>query len=251
MTTVESHCYGDLSKCSSQTSLLSSRLSPCLLPFQPRTRCSSLVIDKCNSTLSCGSISPVTPSCPTPKRFNNNNPDVKIFVTDDDTINNNNEAFPDLNDSNTLPATGTETLVNVHNRSSLSAPCVSRAVSQNASRTRRSPIVLLWASLSTAALGTCVGLALCLTSLTIGVSVATLGLAMILFVIYLSYKVIKNQSSSCRSGYQKLAGLDCSCSPSMPNLYQCNHEQLGHHRRGSNTSDISLLRGQRLRSRGL
>ena len=207
-----------------------------------------MVIDKCNSTLSCGSISPISISCPKP--FNNNN-DVKILINDD-SINNNNEVFPNLNDStsnSTMPVTATETLV--HQRT-MSASCLSRAVQvSQLNKTKRSSIVLLWASLSTAALGTCVGLALCLTSLTIGVSVATLGVSMIMFVIYLSYRVIKNQASSRRSGYQRLGGLDCSCSPSMPNLYQCSHEQLGHHRRGSNVSDISLLRGQRLRSRGL
>ena len=231
MTSLDNKC--NMFKCSSMASLMSSRLSPCLPPpVQPisrwifdeviyefnlvsaRSRCSSLVLDKCDNDLSCGSISPIPPSCRTPASINK---DIKIFVTD--MMNNNNdEVFANLNNddqSSVIPVTESETMLAPR---TVSASCLSRSSLTtsllNTSLKKSHLLVLTWATVSTAALGdhmtdaqcrvtllilgTCVGLALALTSLDVGISVASLGVAIILFVIFLSYRVLKTKSR--RSG---------------------------------------------------
>jgi len=254
MTSLDNKC--NMFKCSSMASLMSSRLSPCLPPpVQPisRSRCSSLVLDKCDNDLSCGSISPIPPSCRTPASINK---DIKIFVTD--MMNNNNdEVFANLNNdqSSVIPVTESETMLAPR---TVSASCLSRSSLTtsllNTSLKKSHLLVLTWATVSTAALGTCVGLALALTSLDVGISVASLGVAIILFIIFLSYRVLKTKSR--RSGYRRLGGVDCSCSPSMPNIfYQCQHELLVNNRRGSaGSEDLTNSRRQRrerVRGRGL
>lgn len=216
---------------------MNARLTPCL-PSVPISRCSSLLLDQCKSKLSCGSLSPISP-CP-PLVFPDKHKDVKIIVTDTDILNNNNDSvFTDCNDpekDNIQTDTVTQRLVGSSLMcSSRSLPCP--PVNNSSSSPRVA--VMIWASLSTAVLGTCIGLAICLTSINVGIMVSLLGLSMIVFVILISYRVFRVQSR--RSGYERLGGSNyCNCSPSMPNIfYQCSHERSPNNRRGSTASDYS------------
>ena len=204
------------------------------------SRCSSLLLDQCKSKISCGSISPISP-CP-PQMFPDKYKDVKILVTDTDMLNNNNDSvFTDLNNLDVDHIQKTDTATQRLLGSSLMCSSRSLPLTSGTNNTTTNPkvAVMIWATVSTAVLGTCVGLAVCLTSLNVGVVVSLLGLAMIMFVILLSYRVFRLQSR--RSSYQRLGGSNyCNCSPSMPNIfYQCSHERDLNSRRGSTASDYS------------
>ena len=84
-------------------------------------RCSSLVVDKCNSRLSCGSLSPIAP-----KLRNSRYNDVRIVVTDSY---NNNSVF--LNNNDIEAEVGTET----HKfHTALESSLVSRLLAQSSDR---------------------------------------------------------------------------------------------------------------------
>ena len=133
-------------------------------------RCSSGVFgpyQQCNSKMSCGSISPITPTpCCKPGYQDK---DIKIMVTEDN--DNNNSVFTNYNDNIVPEVTTTPSY-----RAMASSLLLKTTLTNDSSGKLRSKmIVLIWASLSTAALGTCIGLGVCLTSLDMGLAIAVLG----------------------------------------------------------------------------
>ena len=84
----------------------------------------------------------------------------------------------------------------------------------------------MWASLSSAVVGTFIGLAVAFTSLSLGVVVAGAGVAVIVTVMVISHRMFSPQGR--RAGYTRLEGSDCACSPSMADIFhQCHHETQG------------------------
>lgn len=99
-------------------------------------------------------------------------------------------------------------------------------------------VILVWVSISSALLGTFIGLAVAFTSLSLGVGVAGVGVAVIVTVMVISHRMFRHQESRGRAGYTRLEGSDCACSPSMTDIFhQCDHET-GH--RGGGTGYQSL-----------
>ena len=85
-------------------------------------------------------------------------------------------------------------------------------------------VILVWASISSAVLGTFIGLAVAFTSLSLGVGVAGAGVAVIVTVMVISHRMFRHQGSRGRAGYTRLEGSDCACSPSMTDIFhQCDH----------------------------
>ena len=175
------------------------------------------------SRLSCGSLSPIPPKCFPCKPVDRN---IKIIITD--SLNNNDSVFSDLNED-----------VAEGNGPPLKAPVASPRTSAVATATTfhtassrlndsvrplsRATAVLIYASLSSLVLSTCVGLAWALTSLSVGVTMSVMGGFVLVLVILFSYRMYHQQAR--RSGYQRLRGADCVCSPSMSNIFhQCSHE---------------------------
>jgi len=221
-----------------------SRLSPCLLPIQitPTSRCSSQIKDPSKTTLSCGSLSPISPrqSCedefmPLMKDVKN----VKILVTDSD---NNNSVFVNFND------------VDSNDNGKLVDPdflAASKSINRSSSHLENTPsrpidrkfksgvVVITLVSISSIGLCLCIWLAVFLGSSVIGVPVAILGFGLIVFVTWFGYSSFRSKPSERRRNeYQRLGGKNyCGCSPSMTNIfYQCSHESDSNIRRGSTAS---------------
>jgi len=152
---------------------------------------------------------------------------IKIIITD--SLNNNDSVFSDLNEAE---------LAEGDRRPRLKAPVASPRTSAITTATyhtassrlndsvrplSRATAVLIYASLSSLVLSTCVGLAWALTSLSVGVTMSVMGGFILVLVILFSYRMYHQQAR--RSGYQRLRGADCVCSPSMSNIFhQCSHE---------------------------
>ena len=148
---------------------------------------------------------------------------IKIVITD--SLNNNDSVFSDLNEAEgdrprlkapvTSPRTSAITTATYHTASS--------RLNDSVRPLSRATAVLIYASLSSLVLSTCVGLAWALTSLSVGVTMSVMGGFILVLVILFSYRMYHQQAR--RSGYQRLRGADCVCSPSMSNIFhQCSHE---------------------------
>ena len=176
-----------------------------------------------NSRLSCGSLSPIPPKYFPCKPVDRN---IKIIITD--SLNNNDSVFSDLNEAELAegdrprlkapvasPRTSAITTATYHTASS--------RLNDSVRPLSRATAVLIYASLSSLVLSTCVGLAWALTSLSVGVTMSVMGGFILVLVILFSYRMYHQQAR--RSGYQRLRGADCVCSPSMSNIFhQCSHE---------------------------
>ena len=166
------------------------------------------------SRLSCGSLSPIPPKCFPCKSVDRN---IKIIVTD--SLNNNDSVFSDgprLKAPLASPGpSAVATATTIHTASS--------RLNDSVRPLSRATAVLIYASLSSLVLSTCVGLAWALTSLSVGVTMSVMGGFILVLVILFSYRMYHQQAR--RSGYQRLRGADCVCSPSMSNIFhQCSHE---------------------------
>ena len=172
-----------------------------------------------SSRLSCGSLSPIPPKCFPCKSVDRN---IKIIITDP--LNNNDSVFSDLieaeGDGPRLKApeasprtSAITTATTIHTASS--------RLNDSVRPLSRATAVLIYASLSSLVLSTCVGLAWALTSLSVGVTMSVMGGFILVLVILFSYRMYHQQAR--RSGYQRLRGAECMCSPSKSNIFhQCS-----------------------------
>jgi len=208
-------------------SLQYKRLTPCL-PCSPplKDRCSSLVVDKCSSRLSCGSLSPIAPEQRL-SRYKYGVNDVRIIVSDSQ---NNNSVFLNNEDLETAEEGGARTQKFY---TALESSVVSRngqssnKILSSSTNPSKVAVILVWASLSSAVFGTFIGLAVAFTSLSVGAGLAGACVMVIVAVMVISHRIFRQQGSGGRrrASYTRLEGSDCACSPSMTNIfYQCQHE---------------------------
>ena len=174
------------------------------------------------SRLSCGSLSPIPPKCFPCKPVDRN---IKIIITD--SLNNNDSVFSDLNevegDGPRLKAPEASPRASAAATAATTFHTASSRLNDSVRPLSRATAVLIYASLSSLVLSTCVGLAWALTSLSVGVTMSVMGGFILVLVILFSYRMYHQQAR--RSGYQRLRGADCVCSPSMSNIFhQCSHE---------------------------
>jgi len=214
------------------------RISPCLLPIQitPKSRFSSFLTDP-KTNMSCGSLSPISPR-PSPTASLK---DLKILVTDSD---NNNSVFVNFNEVDVDEGKKFADPVNVTASQSLygsTSQMVNTSNCPTATDGKIKSKIAIWTlvGVSSVVLCHCIGLAVFLSSSVIGIPIAILGVGLIVFVSWISYRTMRSKSNGIqRHEYQRLGGKNyCGCSPSMTNIfYQCSHESGSNMRRGSTAS---------------